>query len=120
MEQGVDPVTISALRVGVSACFLLTLGSLWQHRKTETLRHHLTWRLLVWVGGSGFVGMALGMSLLLFALAGGAAGIVTTLSATTPVMMLPLLWLKARERPALGSWVGAALTVIGSGILFKH
>jgi drug/metabolite transporter (DMT)-like permease len=76
--------------------------------------------LVLWVAFSGFLGMALGMTLLLFALARGEAGIVTTLAATTPVIMLPLLWAKTRERPTVGSWVGALLAVIGSAILFNH
>ncbi|MCP4024552.1 MAG: EamA family transporter [Desulfobacteraceae bacterium] len=57
--------------------------------------------------------------ILRFGLSKGEAGIITTLAATTPVMMLPLIWLKTGERPALGSWLGAILTVVGSGILFN-
>ena len=42
---------------------------------------------------SGFLGMALGMSLLLIALQQADAGIVATLSSTSPVMILFLIWL---------------------------
>ena len=58
------------------------------------------------------------MTLLLFALSGGNVGIVSTLSATSPVIILPMLWLKTGERPAGGAWVGAALVVIGMGFIF--
>jgi drug/metabolite transporter (DMT)-like permease len=120
MERGADPLTISAMRVGISAVFLLTLGW-YRQRKTRVSRYEKPTReLVLWVAFSGFLGMAMGMTLLLFGLARGEAGIVTTLAATTPVMMLPLLWAKTRERPAVGSWIGAMLTVIGSAILFNH
>jgi hypothetical protein len=32
-------------------------------------------------------------------------------------MMLPLLWITTRERPAMGAWAGAALAVIGTTLL---
>lgn len=119
MEDGADPITISALRVGISAIFLISLGFTKGFRKHSRSDSKLTPKLVLWVAGSGFVGMAMGMTLLLFGLARGEAGIVTTLSATTPVMMLPLLWIKTGERPALGSWLGAIFVVIGSAVLFN-
>ena len=67
---------------------------------------------------SGFVGMAVGMTLILFALSGGKVGIVLTLSATTPASILPLLWYRTGERPAAGAWIGAALVVAGSALIF--
>ncbi len=72
------------------------------------------------VACSGLIAMVLRMTLLLYGLAEGEAGVITTLSSTTPVMILPLLWMKTGERPALGSWIGALLTVVGSGILFNY
>ena len=57
-------------------------------------------------------------SLHVVALSGGKVGIVSTLSATSPVMILPMLWLKTGERPAGGAWAGALLVVIGMGLIF--
>jgi drug/metabolite transporter (DMT)-like permease len=119
MEDGADAVTISALRVGISAILLISIGFFRGLKNQSSPNTKLTPRLMLLIAGSGFVGMAMGMTLLLFGLARGEAGIVTTLSATTPVMMLPLLWIKTRERPALGSWLGALLTVVGSAVLFN-
>lgn len=119
MEQGADPIAISAMRVGISGLLLsMTILNRRINSAGEQKGRPDT-RLILWVALSGFVGMAMGMTFLLFALANGEAGIVTTLAATTPVMMLPLLWIKTGERPAIGSWFGALLTVIGSGILFN-
>jgi uncharacterized membrane protein len=64
--------------------------------------------------------MALGMTFVLFALSGGKVGIVATLSATTPALMLPFLWLRTREVPALGAWIGASLVITGSALIFTR
>jgi len=56
--------------------------------------------------------------LLLFALAHGPAGLVSTLSATSPVLILPILWIATKERPAPGAWIGAFLAVIGMACIF--
>ena len=58
------------------------------------------------------------MTLLLYALAGGKVGIVSTLSATSPVIILPMLWARTGERPAAGAWAGAALVVAGMALIF--
>jgi drug/metabolite transporter (DMT)-like permease len=69
---------------------------------------------------SGMIGMGLGMSLLLFALAQGKTGIVATLSSTAPVLILPLLWLVTRQRPAAAAWWGGVITVLGTGVLLLN
>ena len=68
---------------------------------------------------SGVIGMGLGMTLLLFALARENAGIVMTLSSTMPVLILPFVWAITRERPAIGAFIGATITVIGTGLIFQ-
>jgi drug/metabolite transporter (DMT)-like permease len=67
---------------------------------------------------TAFLGLGVGMTLLLFALAGWKVGIVSTLSATSPVLILPLLWLRTGQRPAAGAWAGAALVVVGMALIF--
>jgi len=57
--------------------------------------------------------MGIGMTLLLYGLALGDAGVITTLSATTPVMILPLLWISTGVRPPLMAWVSAVVTLSG-------
>jgi drug/metabolite transporter (DMT)-like permease len=65
-----------------------------------------------------FLGLGLGMTLLLYALAGGKVGVVATLSATSPAIILPMIWASTGERPAAGAWVGAALVVAGMALIF--
>ncbi len=62
--------------------------------------------------------MGVGMTLLLYALSGGEVGIVSTLSATTPVILLPVLWWQTKEFPAIGAWVGAFLVIVGCSLIF--
>ena len=67
---------------------------------------------------SGFLAMAVGMTLVLFALSGGQVGVVTTLSSTSPILILPVLWVATRQRPPLGAWIAAVMVVIGSVLIF--
>ncbi len=116
MAAGVDPVAASAVRVGVAAIFLSMLVLL--PLKVVKRKNPLTPKLLGLTVLAGVNGMGIGMTLLLFALIGGEAGIVSTIVATSPVILLPMLWIKTKEVPALGAWIGAGLVVIGSGFLF--
>ena len=69
---------------------------------------------------SGFLGMALGMSLLLIALQKADAGIVATLSSTSPIMILLLIWVITKKMPAIGAWIGTILAIVGSGLIFIY
>lgn len=117
METGVDPVAASAVRVGVAALGLHLLMQL-PHRSLKQ-RNPGSSKLWAQVALSGFLGMGVGMTLLLYGLSGGKVGIVTTLSATTPALLLPILWWRRREIPALGAWVGALFVIVGSAMIFN-
>jgi drug/metabolite transporter (DMT)-like permease len=116
MSGGIDPFLASLVRVGVAAMCLSVL----LHMPLDSVkpRSPLTWKIAGLTAGVGFLGLGVGMTLLLFALSGGKTGIISTLSATTPVIILPLLWLKTGERPAAGAWAGAGLVVVGMALLF--
>jgi drug/metabolite transporter (DMT)-like permease len=116
METGVDPVAIAAIRVGIAALGLTI--AMYSGVKSARAKVPLTPKLSGQVALSGFAAMGIGMTLLLFALRGGEVGIVATLSATTPALVLPLLWWKTGDCPPLLAWVGAALVVVGSGLIF--
>jgi len=66
---------------------------------------------------SGFLAMGVGMTLLMYGLAIGDAGVVATLSATTPVLILPLLWMTTGIRPPLMAWISAVVTVLGIALI---
>lgn len=118
METGVDPVAVSAMRVGIAViCFYMALFLL--PGTAMRARNPLTPEVVMITALSGILAMAIGMTLILFALSGGKVGIVSTLSATTPALVLPLIWMRTREPPAIAAWIGALLVIIGSGLIFS-
>ena len=111
MATGIDPFLASLLRVGTAAC-CLSFVSMFPVAAFRP-RTPLTWRVTCLTALSGLLSLAMGMTLLLFALSGGETGVVSTISATTPVIILPLLWLRTGQRPAAGAWLGALFVVAG-------
>ena len=99
MAAGFDPFAASLLRVAVAAAGLTLLMRL-PLAGAAAGRRPLTPRVAALTALTAFLGLGVGMTLLLFALAGGKVGIVATLSATSPVLILPLLWLRTGQRPA--------------------
>ena len=116
MEQGVDPFAASLIRVSTAAVCLSVLVALPIAQVKP--QGKLTPRLFALLAGSGILAMAIGMSLLLFALQGGKVGIVSTLSALSPVFILPGLWIVTGARPSATSWLGAAIAVAGMALIF--
>ena len=116
MAAGFDPFAASLLRVLVAAAGLTLLMRL----PLAGLRPvgALTPRVAGLTALTAFLGLGVGMTLLLYGLAGGKVGIVATLSATSPVLILPLLWLRTGQRPAPGAWAGAGLVVAGMALIF--
>jgi len=114
MQAGIDPAAAACVRIAVALVCLIALTAL------PRFRGHgpPTTRVLGLAALSGALGMGAGMTLLLVALRQGTVGVVTTLASTTPVMLLPLLWLVSGRRPPLPAWAGAALAVAGAGLLF--
>ena len=76
-----------------------------------------TFAVLAQTGVNGFVAMGLGMTLVLVALKNGDVGTVGILSSVSPVLLLPLLWLRLGRPPAPAAWLGAGLTVVGTGLI---
>ena len=116
MSTGIDPLAASMLRTAVAALCLTALTQL--PMKAVKPKGPVTRSLFVQTAATGIIALAFGMTLLLFALSGGKVGIVSTLSATTPVIILPMLWLKTRTVPAPSAWAGAALVVVGMALIF--
>ena len=116
MSSGVDAVAASAMRMS-SALFAHAL--LWLVWRGARARDTLRVQDAAWTFMSAAMAMALGMTLILQAMRHGQAGLVAVLSSVTPVLILPLLWLVYRRRPALGAWAGASLAVIGAALILS-
>ena len=112
MVSGVDPVSATVLRVAATCTAHFAL--LWCGVRASQAHSPATLRVLAGAGLSGFIGMGLGMSLILLALQHGDVGMVGILSSVSPVLVLPLLWWRLGRAPAGGAWLGAALTVLGT------
>lgn len=118
MVSGVDPIAAAAVRTGAAALMLHLLGLLPGLRMG--FGENLTPRIVGLVLLNGFIGIGVGATLLMFALARGNTGVVATLSATSPVLILPILWLWTGKRPGVGAWIGAAIAVAGVGLIVNR
>jgi drug/metabolite transporter (DMT)-like permease len=118
MAGGLDAFAASLMRVGFAGAALSVLMSLPipALAQRNPLNRRVFWQTI----GIAFLGLMVGMTLMLYALQGGKVGIITTLTATSPVIILPMLWLRMGQRPAPGAWAGAALVVIGMALIFTR
>ena len=118
LTMGADPIASAALRTAISFVFLAFTFFL--NYKIFNTKTNLSIKIVGQSILSGFLGMALGMSLLLIALKYADAGIVATLSSTSPIMILFLIWLLTKKIPTIGAWIGTVLAIIGSGLIFIY
>jgi len=118
METGIDAFAASAVRMttGFLVHFALLITGLKLARSYQPINRHIFWLVLV----NTVLSMVIGMTLVLEALKYVDAGIVAMLSSVSPVVILPLLWLVYRKLPAVGAWVGALLTVVGTVMILWH
>ena len=118
LTMGADPIASASLRTAIS-CIFLALTFFLNYEIFNT-KNPLSFKIIAQSILSGFLGMALGMSLLLIALQQADAGIVATLSSTSPIMILFLIWLVTKKIPTKGAWIGTLLAIIGSGLIFIY
>ncbi len=117
MAGGLDPYLGSLLRVGASGLAMGLVATLPFAPRTP-----VAWpgKVLILTAATAVIGLLLGMTLFLYALQGSQTGIIATLSATSPVIILPLLWLRTGQRPSAKSWAGAGLAVLGLALIFTR
>ncbi len=117
MTAGIDPYLASLFRVGASglAMGLVAATPLAPPPPERPTRFALAVTLVTAV-----IGLLIGMTLFLYALQGSKTGIIATLSATSPVIILPLLWLRTGQRPSATSALGALLAVAGLALIFTR
>ena len=135
LVDGANPITVSAIRVSAAALALVFAYMLhnWRAKKNALIaspehKKQLEYKALadisiysyLGVFTMAMVGMVIGMSVLVWGIGHGNIGIVTTLSATVPVLVLPALWITTGQRPAIGAWVGASLVVAGAALIVLY
>lgn len=120
MQAGTNPVLATAIRVWISfICLFLTL-ILTRGVTAFSIYRTMNLSVTMKVIASGLLGMGVGMSLLLWAIKVAPVGIVATLSATTPIIFLPIVWVMTKERPHFASVVAALAVFIGVSMVFAN
>jgi drug/metabolite transporter (DMT)-like permease len=109
---GTEPVAASAIRL-LGAAFLISIVALWP-AKIFGSHSELTPRLLGRTILPGFIGYGVSSTLLLYAFANFDAGIATVLGSLSPVLVLPILWIKEGIVPKPLAIVGSLLAISGT------
>ena len=111
-----DPIVVSYVRVLIAALIMfLSLGFL---KKNNLLKKMRDLKKTFYSIFLGFMGMGVGMTMLIIALKNGDPGIISTLSSTMPIMIIPILWIVTKNYAGHLSVIGATLTCFGTGIIF--
>lgn len=118
MAAGADPIAASCIRMLVA--FLAHLGLRLARVPFCRAASPITSRIFGIICLNGLLAMVLGMTIFMFALRHGNITLVAIMSSTSPVMLLPILWLFTRQRPSLGSWLGAILVVSGTALVLAR
>ena len=116
LDQGIDPIAAAAVRVAAGGIALFVAFEFMQRK---SVRDHSVWtrQILFLTLGSGIIGMGFGMTLVMYGLSGGQAGIISTLSSAAPIFMIPALWIVSRQLPAIGAWTGALIVFLGTAMI---
>jgi drug/metabolite transporter (DMT)-like permease len=117
MASGMDAIAASAVRT--SASFLAHAALWWAGAQVAQIQQRMTLKTAFHTWASATIAMGVGMTLILQALKTGPANLVGLFSSLSPVLLLPLLWVIYRRRPALGAWCGAAMAVLGSALILR-
>lgn len=116
MAAGIDPYLASLFRVGASG---LVMGAMAMTPLAPARPGAVSGKIMIMTAATAVIGLLIGMTLFLYALQGSKTGIVATLSATSPVIILPLLWLRTGQRPTALSFAGAVVAIIGLALIFS-
>ena len=113
-----DPIIVSYLRVIVAA--IIMFGSLFFIKNNQLWERMRDIRKTIFSIFLGFMGMGVGMTMLIIALKNGDPGIISTLSSTMPIMIIPILWIVTKNYAGHLAVIGATLTCFGAGVIFLN
>ena len=113
-----DPIIVSYIRVLIAAILMFfSLGFLKNNNLFERMKDVKKTFYSIFLG---FMGMGVGMTMLIIALKNGDPGIISTLSSTMPIMIIPILWIVTKNYAGHLAVIGAALTCFGAGVIFLN
>ena len=116
--ESTDPIIVSYLRVIVAA--VIMFGSLFFIKNNQLWERMKDIKQTIFSIFLGFMGMGVGMTMLIIALKDGNPGVISTLSSTMPIMIIPILWVVTKNYAGHLAVVGATLTCVGTGIIFLN
>ena len=111
-----DPIIVSYLRIIIAA--IIMFGRLFFIKNNRLWEKMKDYKKTIFSIFLGFMGMGVGMTMLIYALKFGNPGVISTLSSTMPIMIIPILWIITKNYAGHLAVIGAALTCLGAGIIF--
>lgn len=111
-----DPIIVSYLRIIIAT--VIMFGSLFFIKNNRLWEKMKDYKKTIFSIFLGFMGMGVGMTMLIYALKFGNPGVISTLSSTMPIMIIPILWIITKNYAGHLAVVGATLTCIGASIIF--
>lgn len=115
--EGYDPIASTQIRLIVAiAAFLIliTIKGKW----SEVGRGIKDINAMKWIGVGSFFGPFLGVAAMLVALKYASAGIVSTLSSTSPILVIPFSVVIFKEKICMMEVLGAVISVVGVSLFF--
>jgi uncharacterized membrane protein len=117
MEGGLDPAVAGFYRTAVAAIVFHAVYPVEYYCGTAPKTYWPDRSLYGHIIANGFLGMALGVALLMKALETGSVATVAILSSTSPLLILPIVWFQTKLLPSAAAWVGALLVVLCAVLL---
>ena len=115
--EGYDPIASTQIRLIVAIVafiILITVKGKW----SEVGRGIKDVNAMKWIGIGSFFGPFLGVAAMLVALKYASAGIVSTLSSTSPILVIPFSVIIFKERICMMEVLGAVVSVVGVSLFF--
>jgi len=117
LSDGITPLAATILRMAPSALVLAVMG-LASGNGTRIINALKNNRALLATLGGAIFGPFLGVWLSVVAVKYTETGIASTLLATVPILILPMVIFVHKTRPSLRAVIGAFIAVIGIALLF--
>ncbi len=115
--ESYDPIAATQIRILVAIVSFILLISL-RGRWKEVGRGIKDKGAMKWIGVGSFFGPFLGVTAMLIALKNASAGIVSTISSTSPILVIPFSVMIFRDRVSLAEVAGAVISVGGVSLFF--
>jgi drug/metabolite transporter (DMT)-like permease len=116
-EMTLNPLSATLMRMVLGALFVWAVAAV--AKKLPELRKAIRSKEGISNTAAGaFIGPFIGVTLSMVAVTYTNAGIAQTLMSLMPVLIIPVVWIRYKQRTSLRGILGAAIAVIGVSILF--